>query len=290
MPRWRWATLRLSSSDPERPAVDPALLPTIERYLDAVPRTAVTAEPVGPFTLFIRTAPGWRYYARPALGSRRFADGDFAAVFARQRALEQPTSIEWVDENTPALAAAAEAAGLRVHRRPLMVLDGEPPAIPAPKGFELRHLKPSDPLLVAANAVAAVAFQHAEPVVGPQGIEALGDMVAGENPANTAFLRSRLEAGWTVMAAMLHDGAPVAVGFHQPLAGVSEVAGVATLPAHRRRGLAAALTAYLARHALAGGAATVFLSASDDQVARVYARAGFCHAATSCETLPDASP
>ena len=47
------------------------------------------------------------------------------------------------------------------------------------------------------------------------------------------------------------------------------------LPVSRRRGLGAAVTAALAADAQGRGIGTVFLSATDDTVARVYARTGF---------------
>ena len=47
------------------------------------------------------------------------------------------------------------------------------------------------------------------------------------------------------------------------------------LPSSRRQGLGAAVTALLARGALDRGVVTVFLSASNDAVARIYARIGF---------------
>jgi predicted GNAT family acetyltransferase len=53
------------------------------------------------------------------------------------------------------------------------------------------------------------------------------------------------------------------------------VVGVATLPTWRRRGLGAAVTAFLVQDAGRRGAEVVFLSAGDDAVARVYERLGF---------------
>ncbi len=53
------------------------------------------------------------------------------------------------------------------------------------------------------------------------------------------------------------------------------------LPASRRRGLAAAVTRALAADALAHGGRTVFLSATDAAVARIYARLGFREIGTS---------
>jgi predicted GNAT family acetyltransferase len=57
---------------------------------------------------------------------------------------------------------------------------------------------------------------------------------------------------------------------------------VAVLPAFRRKGLARALTALLARDALDRGVSTVFCSAQDDDVARVYESVGFRRVGTAC--------
>jgi predicted GNAT family acetyltransferase len=51
--------------------------------------------------------------------------------------------------------------------------------------------------------------------------------------------------------------------------------GIATLPAWRHRGVVALVTARLAVEARARHVRTVILSASDADVARPYARAGF---------------
>ena len=67
----------------------------------------------------------------------------------------------------------------------------------------------------------------------------------------------------------------VAAGSYQAVDGVAEITGVGVLPSSRRGGLGAAVTALLARDALDRGVTTVFLSASDVAVARVYARIGF---------------
>jgi predicted GNAT family acetyltransferase len=61
---------------------------------------------------------------------------------------------------------------------------------------------------------------------------------------------------------------------------------VATLPAFRRRGIAAALTSELVRDAFERGAEVVFLSAGDVSIARVYERAGFRRIATACAAEP----
>ena len=263
------------------------LLAHIEAYYDALPRTAARAEPLGSFTLFVNRGPGWTYYARPTLGATTFSAADVAQVRARQRALGVPEALEWVAETTPGVRPAAEAAGLQVREHPLLVLDrAARRRAPAPAGAGVRLVTDEDDLALL-GAVARVAFGVPGTAVGSEGIEALAAARAGRALEDGAFERGRLRAGWTIMAAAWVDGHPVAIGSHQPIAGVSEVVGVATLPAYRRRGIAAALTDALVEDALRGGRRTIFLSAGDATVARVYQRLGFGRIATAC--VADAS-
>ncbi|MFJ5730866.1 GNAT family N-acetyltransferase [Streptomyces paradoxus] len=257
-----------------------ALLDRLEAYYDAVPRHGARVENHGPLTLFVREGQGWPFYARPARGwSGTLRATDVRKVRARQRELGVPESFEWVAETTPTLRAAAEESGLVVHEHPLMVLD---PATPAAHvdgvsgSVSVRITGADDPLLPGALAVPHLAFAEPGTHVGlagtPQLAEAIDARVA-DGSAERAMLRIR--AGLTVVAAAVEDGSVLSAGQHQPLAGVSEIVGVGTLPAARRRGLAGAVTAALVADARSRGAATVFLSAGDDDVARVYARLGF---------------
>jgi predicted GNAT family acetyltransferase len=78
-------------------------------------------------------------------------------------------------------------------------------------------------------------------------------------------------------------------GMVQQVRDVAEVVGVATLPSARGRGYASQLTAALARHALENGAQLVFLSAGDDDVARLYSKVGFRRIGTACVAEPAAA-
>ena len=84
------------------------------------------------------------------------------------------------------------------------------------------------------------------------------------------------------MAIAEGDAGPVAAGPHQPVEGVTEVVGVATLPAVRRQGLGGAVTGTLVQDALQRGARTVFLSAGSAEIGSVYARLGFKRVGTAC--------
>ena len=72
------------------------------------------------------------------------------------------------------------------------------------------------------------------------------------------------------------------MGSHQPVGRVSEIVGVATLPAFRRTWDRGAIVGLLIEEALKRGFETVFLSADDEAVARLYRRLGFRPIATAC--------
>jgi ribosomal protein S18 acetylase RimI-like enzyme len=241
----------------------------LELYYDAVPRTAARTEDCGPFTLFVGTG-AWRYYARPRLGLEgEVTVEDVGAVRARQRGLGVPEQLEWQVELTPSLREACERTGLQVHSHDLMVLRTAPPSLPGPDAAVVRVLGPEDDL------GAALAAQS-------RGFGGDGQVEAGA----ASFLRERVSDGLSVVVAAEVDGRTVSAGVHQPLGDVSEIVGVATEPEHRGRGLASAVTAELVQHALAHGVRTVFLTAADPAVARLYARLGFERVGTGAVAEP----
>jgi len=262
-----------------------ALLDRIERFYDAVPRAAARVEDHGPLSLFVREGAGWAYYARPALGHEGTVTAeDVALVRARQRELGVPEAFEWVHENTPALHDAAVAAGLTVNSHPLLVLDpSAEPVRPAPEGVEVRVLGSDDPLLAAAVAVPHLAFAEIGTHVGTAGpAELAARLPAVVEDGSVARVAARIDAGLSVVAVSLAaDSTVTCSGMHQQVGDVSEVVAVGTLPSARRQGLACLVTARLAADARARGAELVFLSATDDAVARVYEKAGFRRLATA---------
>ncbi|MFD9522928.1 GNAT family N-acetyltransferase [Streptomyces sp. NPDC059979] len=265
-------------------------LSELERYYDTVPRVGgARAEDFGPLTLFVQEGSGWPYYARPALGGPEANRADVERVWQRQRELKVPEAFEWVAETSPSLRAAVEAAGLHVHAHPLMVLD--PSAEALPPHPEVRLLGADDPLLTAAVTVPALAFAAPGTAVGEAGPAELAAGMAG--PAaeeGRARVSGKLAAGSTVLASAVRDGVVLCSGQYNPVGDVVEVVGVGTLPSARRQGLALGVTAALVAEARARGARTVFLSAGDEAVARVYARIGFRRVATALIAEPPAEP
>ena len=257
--------------DPDRRS----LLERLDRYFDAVPRSATRTEEIGPFTVFINQGEGWRYYARPRPGEGDFGVDDVHAVVARQQALEQPRRFEWIDDVAPGVRIATAEAGMAQEDRPLMVMRAEDfSPVAVPEGAEVRIVGPDDDL-ATATAVAMIGFAAPGTEIGTTGTEGLAEVASRLDPRAVAFTRGRMAAGLTTMVVAAVDGVPVASGSHQPTGGVSEVTGVASLPAYRRRGLGAAVTSALVADALGRGVDLVCLSAGDDEIARVYARVGF---------------
>jgi ribosomal protein S18 acetylase RimI-like enzyme len=259
----------------------------IDAFCDAVPRQRARAEAIGPLLLFVPIGSGYPYYARPRPGPRGAASAaDVRAVRARQRELLIPESFEWIEQTAPDMAAAAAQAGLRVHAHPLLVLDGLAPPAALPPRVSAGVLQPDDPEVVLAWSVPAVAFAHPGTATGEATVTERDKVAANYDAATIAMLRGRLRAGQSVLAAASGPAGPLAAGSYQLADGVAEITGVGVLPASRRRGLGAAVTRALAADALAHGATTVFLSASDAAVARVYTRLGFREIGTAMIAEP----
>jgi ribosomal protein S18 acetylase RimI-like enzyme len=247
-----------------------------------VPRSAARVEEHGPLRLFVAEEVPWPYYARPA-GGGAITAADVTAMRRRQWELGVPEAFEWIADLAPTLAPAARAAALDVLEVPLMVLDRplEAPRVDA----RVRRLEPEDAALAASRAVADLAFGSSADA-GP----AERDSALPKWPeSRLAAVRERMAAGITVtVVAEARDGV-LAVGSHQPVGDVTEVVGIGTLPACRRRGLGAAVTAALAADARRSGAGLVFLSAGSERIARMYRRLGFRRVGTAGLAEPPVS-
>jgi ribosomal protein S18 acetylase RimI-like enzyme len=263
----------------------------IDAFCDAVPRERARAEAIGALVLFVPVGTGFPYYARPRTGQRPVATAaDVRAVRARQRELLIPESFEWVERTAPDMAAAATAAGLAVHAHPLLVLGlglgSLTPAPPLPERIEVRIMSPEDPDLILAWAVPGVAFNYPGTAIGEASVTERDKIAADHDAATIELLRDRLRSRESVLATASGPNGPLAAGSYQLADGTAEITGIGVLPASRRRGLAAGVTRALAAHALASGARTVFLSATDATVARIYARLGFREIGTAMIAEP----
>jgi ribosomal protein S18 acetylase RimI-like enzyme len=245
------------------------LLRTLETYYDAAPRPSATTEEIGPFTLFLKTDPdSWDFYARPRLGlETSYTAADVTKVQERQRELRIGQNIEWVHETTPTLLAAARTAGMSVEECPLLVLPPGGSTAPPGAGIRVEVLGPD-----SADLAAVTGAIHA-------GFDGTDDVTPREPGPRAEQMRAGLLA---VVGAYDGQGNVVGGGSHSPRGATTELTGIAVLPRARRRGVGAAITHALVADALRRGVRTVFLSAQDDAVARVYERVGFTRVGTAC--------
>lgn len=254
-----------------------ALFEQLESFYDAVPRANTRVEEHGTLVLFVREGDGYPFYARPAHPAKGTPTAaDVLAVRERQRELVVPQAFEWVHETTPGLTAAAEEAGLKVLKAPLLVLDDL--VEPVPVDAVIRVLDPESPDyprdLAVVQTVTRLAFSSPGTAVGDVGAQDRDTLL----PTTTPFFHP----GHRNALAEDPEVGAVAGGTAQRAGDVVEVVGVGTLPSARRRGLGAAITAALARDALDRGARLVFLSAGDEDIAKVYQRVGFRRIGTAC--------
>lgn len=259
----------------------------IDAFCDAVPRQRARAEVIGPLVLFVPVGRGWPYYARPRVDERPPIEAAHVrSVRARQRELLIPESFEWIAQTAPRMASAAAKAGLRVHAHPLLVLGGLNGVPEVPPLVDVRLVEPSDSELDRVWAVPGVAFGYPGTEVGEAGVTERDKLAADHDGGTMEMLRDRLRSGQSVLATASGPDGPLAAGSYQLTDGVAEITGVGVLPASRRRGLGAAVTHALAFDALARGARTVFLSATDPTVARIYTRLGFREVGTAMIAEP----
>ncbi len=166
---------------------------------------------------------------------------------------------------------------------PLMVLRQEFPAS-IPPGYAVRILPADDPALPSALAAIGLSFGTPGTGVGAVGSAERDAATAPDHRHESA--RADIRDGLTVVAVAQDATGPVSGGSHSPRGTVTEITGVGTLPAHRRRGLGAAVTHALTADAAAHGAELCFLTAGSEDIARVYAGVGFVRIGTACIAEP----
>jgi ribosomal protein S18 acetylase RimI-like enzyme len=233
----------------------------VQAYLRGVPQPGGTA---GGLALAIRedTPSPFANYAMPLAPDGFDLEAARAAMAARGRALR----LEWVAEYAPGLEDAARAAGLALElRTPVMTAGPEAwrdaPAVP---GLAVERVGPDTPddVLVDLVRVQEIGFGTEDVQVGLEDVAGWRD-----------------RHGYAALGRV--DGVPAGgAAVARVRDGLGEVVGVATLPAYRRRGIAAALTADVAAQAFAGWAELLVLTPGDEGAQRIYARAGFAPALT----------
>lgn len=222
---------------------------------------------VDPFTAYVDRERPLKYFSFALPDPGATAAGALDALRDAFAERDRVARIEHMEELNPALRSELEGAGwLLSERMPVMTCTAASlVAPPAPEGLTLRQVTHDAPEEEVRAFLVAQKTGFDDP-------HELGD-------ADIAKLREWARRA-PVFAGCI-DGEVVGAGLASRVcAGVAEVAGIATVPAFRRRGVAGAITAAASAASFAAGAELCWLTAADEPAARLYERAGYVRGAT----------
>jgi GNAT superfamily N-acetyltransferase len=240
----------------------------IQDYLRASAHAHYEALPLPPFTLFFHPADPLKYF-NYAIPDGSVAE-DLSAVLADMRRVcrrrGRVARFEFFEAYAPRLPALLRAHGFVEEDRQWSMLCTPQTIMPVPEvpDLEITSLLPDSAASEVHDflTVQRAGFTTTEPA----------EFTDEEIQRSLADLQRGL---WYPFLGRI-AGQPVGVAsFGAPIDGVTEVTGIATLPALRRRGIAARLTWQAVRVAFDLGVETVCLTAADARAGRVYERVGF---------------
>jgi ribosomal protein S18 acetylase RimI-like enzyme len=203
-------------------------------------------------------------YAMPVgpLGSTSQLADSVTQLRASFAARERVLRFEFVEQLWPRLSSALESSGLIVEAVEPVLACWQTAFLPyASPSVQVTPLDPADAaLLKTFLAVQIEGFANGTQHVAAVDVERLARQ-----------LRERWRFG--VLGTVV--GAPVGTAELTPTGQIGEIVGVATLPTHRRRGVAATLCSYLVAEFFDHGGETCWLSAANDEARKVYEKIGF---------------
>jgi GNAT superfamily N-acetyltransferase len=247
--------------------MDTPVLPHIPALIAAYMRAASGRRPgsrIGPFTVGLdaHSDDPMRNYAVPDHGACPGA-GDIDALITLFRHSHRVPRLEYIEEDAPRAWPALGAAGFTIERRtPVMIATPATRLTPrSPAGITIRQAT-SDADLAAAATVQHHAYQLPSP----------------PTPHDIARLTRLTQRGGLVAIAVDESSGTVTgtglIDVADSRPAVGELAAVGVLTAYRRRGIASALSAHLARTAHSQGISLVFLEAEPEEE-QIYRRTGF---------------
>lgn len=240
----------------------------IQAQLRAAVRLSHNAIAVPPFTCFFNPDSDATFanYAIP--DAPVGAGADVAAALQEVahcfQARRRRPRFEYLEACTPNLAPVLEQQGYQCEMRSLLMVCTRKTLTPPPRpiGFTIEPLTAATPIDVVQDLMTIQA-------------RSFGDPDAPRTTAEEAQQFLTRFAALQLFLARLNGVAVSAASLTAPYAGIAELAGVATSPAFRRRGFAAALTCAVTQAAFTQGIDQVFLTAASVEAGHAYARAGF---------------
>jgi len=220
--------------------------------------------PVPPFCLFFHPTDPLPYfnYAVPEgslEGDLAGPLGDLRTEFRKKNRIPR---FEFVEESAPALASALGAAGFVEESRPILMA-----CLP-----EMRRNAPRVPGLEIAALTALSPLSEIKRFLLVQRLGFGFDAALSDEDAR--WFRGSLGDGGALLGTLGGDPAGTSM-FTHPIDGLTEVVGVSTIPALRRRGVGSALTVEAVRLAFGLNLEAAVLSAADERAGRIYESAGF---------------
>ncbi len=197
----------------------------------------------------------WLNYAVPIAETSPNGIDEMVEVF---RVAERTPRLEFFVDLWPELTTRLEEKGFRCEKRmPIMVLTRD-------RWHGLNHEHDVRPVDYSTFSELNVVLAEAFSVEAPEESDPYDD---------PSF--QRIMAGSTLASVVLADGKVVGAGFGVGTEQVREIAGIGTLVAYRRRGIAAAVIADLLDRFFGEGGDVAWLTPGDEGAQSVYARLGF---------------
>lgn len=215
-------------------------------------------DPVSEFT--------WLNYAVPVepLGTKEMVAEAIVELREVFEGCDRTLRFEFTESLCPTLPEILEQAGLNLEaRHPMLVCD---PADFQPHeacGVEVQLVDADDPnILLCYLAVRNRSFYG---------------LAADEAPTAEEIIElcEEIQNGASRCALAYFNGIPAGVGVTMPMMGVCELAGVATLPEHRRLGVAKSLCSFLIKDHFETGGDLVWLAAGNAIAKSTYESIGF---------------
>jgi len=244
------------------PTNESALDGRIQEYLRAITSRGRDTERIGPFqaTFSPSSTNPFLNYAIPDDDAEPSAHDVEQLIRAYQGRGLHPR-LEYITTCAPRVESPLLAAGFVTEGRLALMTcrSGDERELPAPPGIELVRPQ-TDEELFDLRTVQHEAYGEPEP----------------PNRGDVEGIAANLRAGgMAVLARVPETQEPVGAGEYTPaLDGFSELTSVAVRTRFRRRGIAAAMTAWLLHVAFDAGVVVPFLMAEEAEE-RIYTRAGF---------------
>jgi ribosomal protein S18 acetylase RimI-like enzyme len=237
-------------------------LQRIQAYLRVAAPRGRAHEQIGPFlATFSRfdENPYLNYAIPDDRATPSAADVD--ALVDAYRGRGRKPRLEYIPLLAPAVEPALLGAGFAIEGRlPLMTFSGGGTDTPPPEGIEVLEARSEDEL----RGAAAVQW------------EAYGESGSVPQRAVDSLRRTVEAGGLVVLARDATTQEPAGGGLCTgPYESATELTSIGVREPFRRRGIAEAMTRWLAREMHARGNDGVFLMAAGDAEARIYERAGF---------------